>query len=99
MPMPSARLLIVADRAEVEAQLRALDQRHERQRDGEQHQRRRSSSPCALVGPENCSESAEATTPARGFTGMNSPWLPPMYSQVAPIGCAIIQIATVAMAK
>ena len=53
----------------------------------------------ALVGPENCSDSAESTTPARGFIGMNSPWLPPMYSQVAPMGWAIIQIATVAMAK
>jgi hypothetical protein len=30
---------------------------------------------------------------------MNSPWLPPMNSQVAPMGWAIIQMATVAMAK
>jgi len=47
----------------------------------------------------NCSDSAADTGPACGFTGMKSPWLPPMNSQVAPMGWAIIQIATVAMAK
>src|SRR3989442_1082004 len=37
---PFGRLLIVADRAKVEAQLRALDPRHENQRDGEERERR-----------------------------------------------------------